>query len=272
MSGKAARIPLTNQMCQILNEFSQSRVIGGGIVTRAKVILLGFQKYDNQSIGRELGISSRVVGKWRRRWRDSFDALLQKQFHETGAGFRRAIMECLSDAPRSGAPGTFTAEQIVGIIAIACEHPEHSGRPVTSWTGREIADEAVKRGLIASISASHVNRILREIDLKPHLSRYWCNTTEKDPEQFQRQVEEVCRTYLEAERLDEDGNTRTVCVDEMTSLQANERRAETKLPKPGQAAREEFQYTRHGTVCVTANWDVVQGRLLAPTISETRDK
>lgn len=271
MSGKAARIQLTDQMCQILNELSQSRVIGGGIVTRAKVILLGFQKYDNQSIGRELGISSRVVGKWRRRWRDSFDALLQKQFHETGAGFRRAIMECLSDAPRSGAPGTFTAEQIVGIIAIACEHPGHSGRPVTSWTGREIADEAAKRGLIASISASHVNRILREIDLKPHLSRYWCNTTEKDPERFQRQVEDVCRTYLEADRLYEDCNTRTVCVDEMTSLQANERRAETKLPKPGQPAREEFQYTRHGTVCVTGNWDVVQGQLLAPTISETRD-
>lgn len=271
MSGKAARIQLTNQMCQILNEFSQSRVIGGGIAIRAKVILLGFQKYDNQSIGRELGISSRVVGKWRRRWRDSFDALLQKQCHETVAGFRRAIMECLSDAPRSGAPGTFTAEQIVGIIVIACSRPEDSGRPVTSWTGQEIAEEAVKRGLVVSISASHVNRILREIDLKPHQSRYWCNTTEKDPERFQRQVEDVCRTYLEADRMYEHCNTRTVCVDEMTSLQANERRAETKLPRPGQPAREEFQYTRHGTVCVTGNWDVVQGQLIAPTISETRD-
>lgn len=271
MSGKAARIQLTDQMYQILNDLSQSRIIGRGIATRAKVILLGFQKYDNQSIGRELGISARVAGRWRRRWRDSFDALLQKQFQETGAGLRRAIMECLSDAPRSGAPGTFTPEQMVGIIAIACEHPEQSGRPVTSWTGRELSAEAAKRGLVASISASHVNRILREMDLKPHQSRYWCNTTEKDPEQFQRQVEDVCRTYLEAERLYKDDNTRTVCVDEMTSLQANERRAATKLPKPGQPAREEFQYTRHGAVCVTANWDVVQGQLLAPTVSQTRD-
>ena len=57
----------------------------------------------------------------------------------------------------------------------------------------------------------------------------------------------------------------------MTSLQANERRAETKLPKPGQTAKEEFQYTRHGTVCVTGNWHVVRGQLIAPTISETRD-
>lgn len=271
MSGKAAKIQLTDQMYQMLNQLSHSRLTGTGIVTRAKVILLGFQKYDNQSIARELGISARVAGKWRRRWRDSFDALLQKQFRETTAGFRWAIVECLSDAPRSGAPGTFTAEQIVAIVAIACENPEHSGRPVTSWTGREIADEAVKRDLVASISGSHVNRILRELDLKPHQSRYWCNTTEKDPEQFQRQVEDVCHTYLEAERLYEECNTRTVCVDEMTSLQANERRAETKLPRPGQVAREEFQYTRHGSVCLTANWDVVQGQLLAPTISETRD-
>ncbi|QDT93611.1 transposase [Gimesia algae] len=56
-----------------------------------------------------------------------------------------------------------------------------------------------------------------------------------------------------------------------SSLQANERRAETKPPRPGQPAREEFQYTRHGAVCVTANWHVVQGQLFATTITETRD-
>ncbi len=52
---------------------------------------------------------------------------------------------------------------------------------------------------------------------------------------------------------------------------ADERRAETKLPKPEQRAKEEFQYTRHGTVCVTGNWHVVRGQLIASTISETRD-
>ncbi len=57
----------------------------------------------------------------------------------------------------------------------------------------------------------------------------------------------------------------------MTSLQANERRAETKLPRPGQVAKVEFQYTRHGTVCLTGNWHVIQGQMLTPTLSETRD-
>ena len=57
----------------------------------------------------------------------------------------------------------------------------------------------------------------------------------------------------------------------MTSLQANERRAKTKPSRPGQIAKEEFQYTRHGTVCVTGNWDVVSGQMIATTIAETRD-
>ena len=271
MSGKAARTPSTTRMHEILQQLAGSRNVGNAIATRANIVLMAFQKHNNHTVARQLACSAKVVGRWRRRWRDSFAALLPMQFSESDAAFRRAIIECLSDAPRSGSPGTFTAEQIVGLIGIACEPPENSGRPVTSWTGKELAEESQKRGLVDSISSSHVNRILREVDLQPHKSQYWCNTTEKDPELFQQQVEIVCQTYLDAPQLYYQFNTHTVCVDEMTSLQANERRAETKLPQPGQTAKEEFQYTRHGTVCVTGNWHVVQGQMLAPTISETRD-
>ena len=271
MSGKAARIQLTTTMQTILRQLAQSRSVGLAIAARAKMILMAFQKENNQTIAGQVGHSAKTVGLWRRRWRDSFDALLAMEFSENAAAFRRAIFTCLSDAPRSGSPGKFTAEEIVSLIGIACESPATSGRPVTSWTGKELADEVQKRGLIASISESHVNRLLREVDLKPHKSQSWCNTTEKDRALFQTQVELVCQTYLEAPELYHEFNTHTVCVDEMTSLQANQRRAETKRAKPGQTAKEEFQYTRHGTVCVTANWHVVEGQILTPTISETRD-
>jgi len=271
MSGKAAKIVVTTRMHEILGQLASSRNIGYAIVKRARIILMAVEKNGNQTIGDQLGCCAKMVGLWRRRWRDSFRALLQMQFTESDAAFQRAIIECLKDAPRSGSKGKFTAEQIVSLIGVACEPPENSGRPVTSWTGKELADEARKRGIVESISSSHVNRILREVDLQPHCSQYWCNTTEKDPEVFQQQVELVCQTYLDAPRLYHQFNTHTVCVDEMTSLQANERHAETKLPKPGQIAKEEFQYTRHGTVCVTANWHVVEGQIVAPTISETRD-
>lgn len=271
MSGKAAKVPLTDRMFQILTQFSTSRNVSVAIALRATVILLAFQKRLNQQIAAQVDLSAKSVGLWRRRWRDSFPALLSMQFVESNAAFERAIVECLSDAPRSGSPGKFTAEQIVGLIAIACEPPELSDRPVTTWTGRELADEARQRRLIDSISPSHVNRLRREVDLQPHASQYWCNTTEKDPELFAQQVEIVCQTYLNAPEAYHEFNTHTVCVDEMTSLQANERRAETKRPLPGKIAKEEFQYTRHGTVCVTGNWHVVEGQLLCPTIEETRN-
>lgn len=271
MSGRAAKTPLTTVMQEILCGLASSRTMGHAIVSRAKIILQAFLKKDNRDIARALGFCPKTVGEWRRRWRDSFAALLRMQFTESQAGFERAIIECLSDAPRSGSRGTFSAEQIVGLIGIACEPPENCGRPITSWTGRELADEARARGLVESSSPSHVNRILREVDLQPHRSQYWCNTTEKDPQLFQQQVEVVCQAYRDAPPLYSQFNTHTVCVDEMTSLQANERQAPLKPPKPDQIAKEEFQYTRHGTICVTANWHVTQGQILAPTISETRD-
>jgi putative transposase len=67
----------------------------------------------------------------------------------------------LGDLPRAGCGGTFTAEQIARILAVACEPPENSGRPVTHWTSRELADEAIERGIVPTISARHGGRFLK---------------------------------------------------------------------------------------------------------------
>ena len=183
---------------------------------------------------------------------------------------RRTIEDVLSDAPRSGSPGTHSAEQVTQIIALACEPPSQSGRPIETWTGRELADEAIQRPIVESISTSQVNRYLAEADLQPHRSKYWLNTTEKDPEVFEKQVQTVCNTYLEAPELYFQHNTHTVSVDEMTGVQALERNAKTIPMKPGQPARIEFEYTRHGTLCLTGNWHVVEGQMIASTIRPTR--
>ena len=271
MPGTAAKIVLTDTMYEILQRIANSRTVGLSIVTRAKVILLGFSKQSNQEIAKQLDIERETVGRWRKRWRDSFPAMLAVQLSESAAKFQRCIEAVLSDAPRSGSPGAFTPEQIVGIIAVACEPPSQSGLPVTTWTGRELAAECEKRGIVESISASHANYLLRQVDLQPHRSCYWCNTTEKDREKFASEVQVVCQTYLEAPDLYHQFNTHTVCVDEMTGVQANERRAETKPPKPGQIAKEEFNYTRHGALCVIGNWNVVLGQMIKTTITEKRD-
>jgi putative transposase len=75
---------------------------------------------------------------------------------------RGAIEDVLGDLPRAGCGGKFTAEQIAQIIAVACEPPDKSGRPVSHWTPRELADEVVKRGIVPSISVRHVGRFLKD--------------------------------------------------------------------------------------------------------------
>ena len=62
---------------------------------------------------------------------------------------------------RPGTPATFSAEQICRIIAVACEEPEESGRPISEWTPRELADEVVKREIVESISPRQVGRFLK---------------------------------------------------------------------------------------------------------------
>jgi len=159
---------------------------------------------------------------------------------------------------------------VTQVLAVACEEPEQSGRPVDRWTHRELADEVIHRKIVPCISVSQVGRYLAQAELQPHRSKYWLNTKEKDPEVFQQQVETVCQTYLEAPGLYFQENTHTVSVDEMPGVQALERIARTIPMQPGQPARIEFEYKRHGTLCLTGNWDVVLGQMIAPTIGTTR--
>lgn len=271
MSGKAARIRLTDTMYNALEKLSNQPTIAFRILTRVSIILLAFKKMSNLEIAQIVGLDRRQVGLWRRRWRDSYKALLSIEFQEGHAKLVRSIISVLSDAPRCGSPGKFTAEQFVQIIAVACEPPNQSGRPVTSWTGAELADEVHKRGIVDSISTSQVNCYLREVDLQPHKNKYWCFTTEKDRKLFDQQVEVVCQTYLQAAELNDYDNVRTTCMDEMTSLQANQQRAPGKTSKPGKVAKTECQYTRHGTVSLTGSWDVVAGQMIWTTIAETRN-
>ena len=179
MSGKAAKIRLTEEQQNILQQIIRSRTTPKQLHQRASVILQAFGGALNVSIADEIGLARKQVGLWRRRWQRSFDALVAIECRESQAALRRAIEDVLSDAPRSGSPGTFTAEQVTQILAVACEPPENSGRPINNWTHRELADEVVQRGIAESISISQVGTYLKEADLQPHRSKYWLNTKEK---------------------------------------------------------------------------------------------
>jgi len=270
MPGKAAKIVLTEEQERVLQRIYRSATASQRLVQRVSIILLAFAGSLNVDIAKTIGLARKQVGLWRRRWQQSFEALVSIECRETQAELRRAIEDVLSDAPRSGSSGTFTAEQVTQILAIACEPPEQSGRPIDRWTHRELADEVVHRGIVPSISVSQVGRYLAQSELQPHRSKYWLNAKEKDPEVFQQQVETVCQTYLEAPDLYFQENTRTVSVDEMPGVQALERVAKTIPMQSGQPVRIEYEYKRHGTLCLIGNWDVVLGQMIAPTIRVTR--
>jgi putative transposase len=102
------------------------------------------------------------VQTWRQRWLALTPKLAQM---EVDGGSDKALTALLSaaltDHPRSGTPATFTAEQIVQIVAVACEDPADSGRPISHWTPREVAEEVRKRGIVATISTRSVGRFLK---------------------------------------------------------------------------------------------------------------
>jgi transposase len=258
-------------MYSILTKLGNATTAEKCIGQRAQVILLASQGFQNLEIAEMTALERHCVGRWRRRWQDSWEALLAIEMNEPQAALERVIRDVLRDAPRSGAAGKFTAEQIVQLISLACESPRDSGRPIDDWTGRELADEMKQRAIVDSISVSRVNELLRSMDLQPHKRKCWCFTTEKDRQLFEAQVQEVCDTYLRAEAAYQQNNTHTVCTDEMTSLGANERRADTKLPRPGQPGKRESQYTRHGTLSLTGSWHVVLGQMIHTTIDATRN-
>lgn len=270
MSGKAAKVVVTEKQYAILEQIANARTQSQQLIQRSKIILLAFSGMLNTQIAQQVGLNRQQVGLWRRRWADSWPALIAIECRENAATLKRSIQQTFTDAPRSGAPCTFTAEQVTQILAVACESPELSGRPIDHWTHREITDEVIKREIVTSISISQVGCYLKQADLQPHRSKYWLNTKEKNQELFEQQVQVVCQTYQEAPELYFQANTHTVSVDEMPGIQALER-IEKKIPmRPGQPERIEYEYKRHGTLCLIGNWNVVTGQMIAPTIGTTR--
>jgi transposase len=244
MSGKAAKVVITERQQSVLQQMSRSATIAFRLRQRAQIILLAFEGQLNRDIESIVELGHDQVGLWRKRWQREFERLTLIEGLEQPSDLRRAIENVLSDEQRSGRPTTFTAEQLTMIFAVACEAVEESGRPVARWTQREIIDEVVNRKIVKSISTSHISTLLAEAQLQPHKSRYWLNTKEKDPEVFDQQLRTVCACYQQAPELLAQCDTQTVCMDEMTGIQALEQIAPKK--RCGPVRRSELNLNTSG--------------------------
>jgi len=120
------------------------------LAKRAKIVLAAAEGKRNAEIARMLSVSIDVVRTWRGRWLGLQTVPLPEL----------SISERLEDLPRPGKPPQITVEQRCQIVALACEAP--ASRPISHWTGKEIAQEMIQRGIGEQISPRHASRLLKK--------------------------------------------------------------------------------------------------------------
>jgi len=171
---KPPPIILTPTQRETLQQLKRRQRSPQQLVRRVHIILeAATTGTSNTRIAKLLGIDRGQVRTWRKRWLEAAPRLIaaEEKAKEKAAGggesgsngvlITELVEEVLADEPRPGTPPTFGPEQIVRIVALACEDPrEGSGRTITHWTLLELADEAEKRGIVKSISARSVGRFL----------------------------------------------------------------------------------------------------------------
>jgi hypothetical protein len=155
-----------------------------------------------------------------------------------------AWIGCWPTYPAAGAPRRFPPLQRAQIVALACLEPVAEGLHITHWSSADLARQTVADGIVPAISPATVRRILNEVHLQPHRTRYW-RTTRLD-ERFKDRAEKVLWCYANAVRQARKGIW-TVAVDEVPNFQVLERRP-IRRAKPDSIERREFEYIRHGTV------------------------
>lgn len=152
---KPAALELSEREREALEALVRKYSTPQQIAQRGRMILLAAEGKNNEEIARELGVCADTVRTWRMRW-IGWQKLSLEDF---------SLVERLSDTPRPGRPPQITTEQFCQLIAFACEQPKE--RPITHWTGREIAEEVMQRGIIEHISPRHASRLLKKGTLNP---------------------------------------------------------------------------------------------------------
>jgi putative transposase len=158
---KSKPIDLTERQRETLNHLIRRQSSSQQLVRRAKTILAAADQRNNQHNADLLGVTPTTVRIWIERWNLAGDILAKAETDENEKSLSAAICKVLTDDPRPGRPADFSPELICQIIALACENPEDSKRPISHWSQRELADEVLKRNLIDSISPRSVGRFLK---------------------------------------------------------------------------------------------------------------
>lgn len=148
---KPKPVVLDAEMHTALSVFVQRHSTPQQAALRARIVLLAAQGFNNSQIARQLDMDKETAYRWRQRWLDLAAKPLSAM----------SLQERFADEARPGAPARISAEALCQIMALACRPPQDVGRPITEWTARELAEEAVSQGLVERISPRHVGRFLK---------------------------------------------------------------------------------------------------------------
>jgi transposase len=218
------------------------------MVMRAKIVLAAANGQTNAVIAAELRMHIDTVRKWRRR-------------------FCQHGLDGLKDRSRSGRPRHFTAVQVAEVKALACEPPSDSDLPLATWSCRDLAAEATRRGVMDSVSVATVRRWLASDAIKPWQHRSWIFPRDPDFAFKAGRVLDLYARHFDSEPLGADDYV--LSADEKPGVQARERIHPSRSPRPGRRPMlVESEYRRHGTMAYLAAYDVHHARVIghcAPT-------
>lgn len=151
---------------------------------------------------------------------------------------------------------------------MACERPDKLGRSLSQWDCRELAEQLVREGVVASISPDTVRRILENHQLKPWRQHMWLSPTVPRDADFAARVQNICDLYtrpLTPQEL-------VLSIDEKTSLQPRPRKTPTKPARPGRPVQVEHEYGRCGALNLFAAFDTRTGKVYGYTAERKRQK
>lgn len=157
---KPAPIVISDTVYQIVSKFARSRTLPARQVERAKIFMLCADGLNNLQISERVSIGQDSVSKWRTRFLNSLFRL-QEVEEQNPTGLELEVTALLSDYARPGQPPTYTDEQIIRILEIACRNPEEYGYEASHWSLNQLVDVTIKEGIADFISAKTISRFLK---------------------------------------------------------------------------------------------------------------
>jgi transposase len=234
MVRKATSIILSQPEAETLKTWARSRTMPSRVVERAQIIQMAASGMQNQEIAIRLGISRPTVQLWRQRF----------------LGLRLKGLE--KDAPRPGRLPKISDRKVRRIVeATLHEKPPNA----THWSTRMMAKAE-------GVSEATVRRIWRQHQLKPHLTKTFKLSSDK---QFVEKLYDVVGLYLNP-----PDKSLVLCVDEKSQIQALDRTQPGLPMKKGRCGTMTHDYKRNGTTTLFAAMVTLDGRVIGDCMPRHR--